>query len=77
MVPVDGPGGAQSLVSVGGRHAHVDDGHVGPVPLDGLPQCLAVGHRGNHVVAAAGEGLGQPVAHDRGVFGDHDAQALG
>ena len=40
---VDGPGGAQALVGVGRRHAHVHDGHVGPVLLDRLPQRLGVG----------------------------------
>lgn len=47
-------------VDMGRRHAHVDDGHVGPVLLDGLPQRISVGHRGHHVEAAPGQGLGQP-----------------
>ena len=46
----------QPLVGVGQRHAHVDDGHVGLVLLDGLPQRLGIGHHGNHVVTAAGQG---------------------
>ena len=66
--------GPQSLVGVVGRHAHVDDGHVGQVRAHRPLERGGVGHRGHDVVAAAGQGLGQPVPHDRGVLGDHDAQ---
>src|SRR5579871_2276082 len=71
-VLVDLLGGAQPLIGVRGRHPHVDDRHVRPVLLDRTAQRVGVGYRGEHVVAAAGEGLGEPVAHDRGVLGYDD-----
>jgi hypothetical protein len=74
VVVMDRQGGAQPLVGVGRRHAHVDDGHVGQVRGDGVPERLRVGDRGDHVKAPAGEGLGQPVPHDRGVLGYDDAE---
>src|SRR5215471_11556719 len=77
VVGVDRLGGAQSLVGMGGRHAHVDDGHIGQVRVHCLPQRYRVGHRRDNVMTPAGERLGEPVPHDRGVFCDDDTQLCG
>ena len=42
---------------------------------DGPVQRSGIGYRGYDVQAAAGEGLGEPVPHDGGVLGDHEAEA--
>ena len=38
MILVDRLRGPQSLIGMAGRHPHVDDGHVGQVRVDRLPQ---------------------------------------
>jgi hypothetical protein len=75
MVAAERLGGAQPLIGIRRRHAHVDDGHIGMVGGDRPLQRIGICYRGHDVKAAAGEGLGEPVPHDGGVLGDHDAQA--
>lgn len=55
MVGSQGNGRSQSLVEVGGWHAHVHHGHVGDVFGYRLDQGLAIGHGGNHIVSPIGE----------------------
>jgi hypothetical protein len=47
-----GDRGPQPFVGVCGRHADVDDGHVGTVLGDRSGERAAVGHRGHDRVAA-------------------------
>ena len=76
MAPAaDLDGGPDALVGVGGRHADVDDGHVGRLPLDALQQLVGPADR-RHVVALVGEDAGQPLTEDDGILRDHDAQGI-
>ena len=66
-------GGAQALVGVRRRHAHVDDGEVGLVALDGDEQGVAVADGGHDLLAGVDEQAGQAGSQEHGVLGDHDA----
>src|SRR5215211_4185483 len=65
-------GGPQALVGVGGGHAHVDHGQVGPVGVDGRDQAGAVADLGDDLDPAVGQQPGQALAQQHGVLGDHD-----
>jgi hypothetical protein len=55
------------------RQPDIHNGHVGPVSGDGGAQVFAVLHRGDDVVAAQGEQLGEPRTQDRRILGEHDS----
>ena len=66
-------GGPQPLVGEGRRHADVDDGHVGAVPLDRASQGVGVAHGVGDHEAPVDQQLDQAVAQDGRVLGDDDA----
>ena len=70
-------GRPQPLVGEGRRHADVDHGHVGPVPLDRPPQRVGVAHGVGDDEAPIGQELDQAVAQDGRVLGDDDPQRTG
>jgi hypothetical protein len=76
MVATDRDRGAQPLVGVVRRHPHVDDRHVRLVLGDRGLQRLGVADRGDDLVPAVGEDLGESRSDHGGVLGDDDAQNL-
>ena len=66
--------GDQALVGVGGRHAHVDDRELGPVPGHLLEKLLAVADGGEHLDTLVLQQAAHALAQQHGVIGEDDAQ---
>ncbi len=62
------------FVGVGGRHAHVQDGDVGLVRVDGGEHRIGGVRGGHHVQSLGPQQQGEPLAQQRIVLGDHDPQ---
>ena len=68
--------GAQALVGVRRRHAHVDDGDVGLVGADLAQQVLGVAGLAGDLEARLLEQARETLAQQHGVVGDHDAERV-
>ena len=68
--------GAQALVGVRGRHAHVHDRDVGLVRADLAHQVLGVAGLADDVEARFLEQARETLAQEHGVVGDHDADRV-
>ena len=69
--------GPQALVTLGGRHPHVDHRDVGPVLDDGVHERRAISHLGDDLAPGIEDQPRQTLADQRGVLGDDHPQRLG
>jgi hypothetical protein len=69
--------GAQSLIGEGGRHADVDNGHIGTISLDRSSQSIWSADRVGDHKAPINQQLDQTVTQDGRVLSDDDAYCRG